>query len=196
MTSAVERAARAAHPYEEMAYQWLSVGNAATHIGAGAVGDLPEKLGFEEFLKKVKTIFGTTIRYTSPVGGVVSKVAVCGGSGSFLLGAAMASGADVFITADFKYHQFFDADGKISILDVGHFESEQFTIDLITDFIEKNFPKFAVLKLRSTQILYSTISMAKKAKELSVEDKLRTLYDLQIIDRRIDEIFTVNFLWK
>ena len=145
-TSTVERAARAAHPYEEMAYQWLSVGNAATHIGAGAVGDLPEKLGFEEFLKKVKTIFGTTIRYTSPVGGVVSKVAVCGGSGSFLLGAAMASGADVFITADFKYHQFFDADGKISILDVGHFESEQFTIDLITDFIEKNFPKFAVLK--------------------------------------------------
>jgi putative NIF3 family GTP cyclohydrolase 1 type 2 len=77
---------------------------------------------------------------------VVKKVAVCGGSGSFLLGAAMASGADVFITADYKYHQFFDADGKISILDVGHFESEQFTIDLIADFIEKNFPKFAVLK--------------------------------------------------
>tara|TARA_B100000925_G_scaffold208812_1_gene159057 strand:- start:7126 stop:8217 length:1092 start_codon:yes stop_codon:yes gene_type:complete len=144
--SAVESAARAVHPYEEMAYQWLSVGNAATHFGAGAVGDLPKKLGFEEFLKKVKTVFDTTIRYTSPVDGVVKKVAVCGGAGSFLLGAAMASGADVFITADFKYHQFFDADGKISILDVGHFESEQFTIDLIADFIEKNFPKFAVLK--------------------------------------------------
>ncbi len=144
--AAVERVARAAHPYEEMAYQWLAVGNTATHFGAGAVGELPEEIGFEDFLKKVKAVFGTTIRYTAPTGEVVKKVAVCGGSGSFLLGAAMASGADVFITADYKYHQFFDADGKISILDVGHFESEQFTIDLIADFIEKNFPKFAVLK--------------------------------------------------
>lgn len=143
---AVERAARAAHPYEEMAYQWLAVGNTATHFGAGAVGELPAELGFEDFLKKVKAAFGTTIRYTTPAGEIVKKVAVCGGSGSFLLGAAMASGADVFITADYKYHQFFDADRKISILDVGHFESEQFTIDLIADFIEKNFPKFAVLK--------------------------------------------------
>jgi dinuclear metal center YbgI/SA1388 family protein len=144
--SAVECAARSAHPYEEMAYQWLAVGNTATHFGAGAVGELPEEIGFEEFLKKVKAVFGTTIRYTEPAGEVVKKVAVCGGSGSFLLGAAMVLGADVFITADYKYHQFFDADGKISILDVGHFESEQFTIDLIADFIEKNFPKFAVLK--------------------------------------------------
>ncbi len=144
--SAVERAARAAHPYEEMAYHWLAVGNAATHFGAGAVGDLPQELSFEDFLKKVKSAFDTTIRYTAPAVDMVKKVAVCGGSGSFLLGAAMASGADVFITADYKYHQFLDADGKISILDVGHFESEQFTIDLIADFIEKNFPKFAVLK--------------------------------------------------
>ena len=144
--SAVERAARAAHPYEEMAYHWLAVGNAATHFGAGAVGDLPQELSFEDFLKKVKSAFDTTIRYTAPAVDMVKKVAVCGGSGSVLLGAAMASGADVFITADYKYHQFLDADGKISILDVGHFESEQFTIDLIADFIEKNFPKFAVLK--------------------------------------------------
>jgi len=146
--SAVERAARAAHPYEEMAYQWLSVGNTSTHFGAGAVGNLPGELGFEGFLKRVKSIFGTTIRYTASAGNVVKKVAVCGGSGSFLLSAAMAAEADVFITADYKYHQFFDADGKISILDVGHFESEQFTIDLIADFIEKNFPKFAVLKTK------------------------------------------------
>ena len=143
---AVENATRTAHPYEEMAYEWLAVENVATEYGAGAVGDLPEPMAFDAFLSAVKKAFGTTLKFTAPIGKTVEKVAVCGGSGSFLLGAAVASGADVFITADYKYHQFFDADGKISILDVGHFESEQFTINLIADFIEKNFPKFAVLK--------------------------------------------------
>jgi dinuclear metal center YbgI/SA1388 family protein len=143
---AVENAARKAHPYEEMAFEWLSIDNEATDYGAGAVGSYIEPKDFDAFLSQVKAAFGTTIKYTQPVGKTVQKVAVCGGSGSFLLGAAKASGADVFITADYKYHQFFDAEGKISILDVGHFESEQFTINLIADFIEKNFPKFAVLK--------------------------------------------------
>lgn len=144
--TAVERAARAAHPYEEMAYEWISVDNFATDYGAGAVGLLVEPMAFPDFLKHVKKVFGTTIKYTPPVSESVQKIAVCGGSGSFLLGAAKASGADVFLTADYKYHQFFDADGGIAILDVGHFESEQFTIDLIAEFIEKKFPKFAVLK--------------------------------------------------
>jgi len=143
---AVESAARTAHPYEEMAHEWISVENLATEFGAGAYGILDKPIDFEAFLKQVKKAFGTTIKYTAPAGKTVEKVAVCGGAGSFLLGAAMSAGADVFITADYKYHQFFDAEGKISILDVGHFESEQFTINLIADFIEKNFPKFAVLK--------------------------------------------------
>ena len=93
----------------------------------------------------MKTTFSTTIKYTKPTSENVRTVAVCGGSGSFLLGAAKAVKADVFLTADYKYHQFFDADGSLAILDVGHFESEQFTIGLIAEFIEKKFPKFAVL---------------------------------------------------
>ena len=76
----------------------------------------------------------------------IQKVAVCGGAGSFLLGEAIKQGADALVTADFKYHQFFDADGKILIADIGHFESEQFTIDLIYDKIIEKFPNFAVLK--------------------------------------------------
>lgn len=143
---AVERAARAAHPYEEMAYQWLAVENKATVYGAGAVGELDEAMDFNAFLAHTKKALGTTIKYTKPVGETVKRVAVCGGSGSFLLGAAMGSGSDVFITADYKYHQFFDADSKICIMDVGHFESEQFTIDLIADKLSELFPKFAVLK--------------------------------------------------
>lgn len=142
----VERAARAAHPYEEMAYEWLAVENVAPQYGAGAVGDLPKPVPFNEFLKLVKSTFGTTIKYTAPVAETVERVAVCGGSGSFLLGAAQGSGAQVFITADYKYHQFFDAENSISILDIGHFESEQFTIDLIAEMLSKKFPKFAVLK--------------------------------------------------
>ena len=143
--SAVEYAARTAHPYEEMAYEWINIANKATDYGAGALGKLKEEMAFGSFLKHVKSTFDTTIRYTKPVTNNVRTVAVCGGSGSFLLGAAKAAKADVFITADYKYHQFFDADDAITILDVGHFESEQFTIGLIAEFIEKKFPKFAVL---------------------------------------------------
>ena len=142
----VERAARAAHPYEEMAFEWLAIENNATLYGAGAVGEFKEPIDFKAFLNRVKTAFGTTLKYTAPHKTTIQRVAVCGGSGSFLLGAAKAVGADVFITADYKYHQFFDADGTISILDVGHFESEQFTIDLIADRLSEKFPKFAVLK--------------------------------------------------
>ena len=143
---AVEKAAREAHPYQEMAYEWLAVENVATHYGSGAVGELEHDMPFEEFLRHVKKTFDTTLKYTPAVKDTVKRVAVCGGSGSFLLGAAKASGADVFITSDYKYHQFFDADGGIAILDVGHFESEQFTIDLIADRLSEKFPKFAVLK--------------------------------------------------
>lgn len=143
---AVEKAARTAHPYEEMAYEWLAVENVATQYGAGAVGELAQEMKFDAFLALVKKAFGTTIKYTPAVKETVKRVAVCGGSGSFLLGAAKGSGADVFITADYKYHQFFDADGSLSIFDVGHFESEQFTIDLIADRLSEKFPKFAVLK--------------------------------------------------
>ncbi|HCP41155.1 MAG TPA: Nif3-like dinuclear metal center hexameric protein [Cryomorphaceae bacterium] len=143
---AIENAARNAHPYEEMAYEWFAVENASTQYGAGAVGELDQEMKFDAFLALVKKAFGTTLKYTPAVKETVKRVAVCGGSGSFLLGAAKGSGSDVFITADYKYHQFFDADGGISIFDVGHFESEQFTIDLIADRLSEKFPRFAVLK--------------------------------------------------
>ena len=74
----------------------------------------------------------------------IKKVALCGGAGSFLLKAARSAGADIFITGDFKYHEFFDAENQILIADIGHYESEQYTMDLIADFLRKNFPKFAV----------------------------------------------------
>ena len=86
----------------------------------------------------------TLIRHTRHTGKKIKKVAVCGGSGSFLLNHALAAGADAFITADFKYHEFFDADGKLVIADIGHFESEQFTSDLLIDIIREKFPNFAI----------------------------------------------------
>ena len=84
------------------------------------------------------------VRYTSLVKDKISTVAVCGGSGSFLLKDAIVSNADIFITADFKYHEFFDAENHIFIADIGHYESEQFTKDLIYDLLTENFTKFAV----------------------------------------------------
>ncbi|HTI60329.1 Nif3-like dinuclear metal center hexameric protein, partial [Mucilaginibacter sp.] len=84
------------------------------------------------------------IRHTTLTGKNVKKVAVCGGAGSFLLKHAIAAGADIFITADYKYHEFFDAEGKIVIADIGHFESEQFTQQLLYEIIRKKFPIFAV----------------------------------------------------
>jgi putative NIF3 family GTP cyclohydrolase 1 type 2 len=84
------------------------------------------------------------IRYTSLLPKKIKKVAVCGGSGSFLLKDAIAAGADAFITADFKYHDFFDAEDKLMICDIGHYESEQFTSNLLIDNIQEKFPNFAI----------------------------------------------------
>ena len=112
--------------------------------GAGVIGNLPQPLAESEFLGLVKDTFNAgVVRHTAMLGGDVQSVAVCGGSGSFLLSHAIANGADAFITADFKYHEFFDADGKILIADVGHYESEQFTIELIGELLSKNFTNFA-----------------------------------------------------
>ena len=113
-------------------------------IGAGAVGDLGEAMPVERFFSMLKSRMKTdTIRHTKWVHETVSKVAICGGSGSFLLEEAKRSGAEVFITGDYKYHQFFDADGEIIIADIGHFESEQFTIDLLCEQVNNNFSNFA-----------------------------------------------------
>lgn len=137
------------HPYEEVAYDVYPLENSNTKLGAGIFGELAFEMDEKEFLKFVKEKMKVkVIRHTRFLNKTISKIAVCGGSGSFLLPDAINKNADVFISADFKYHDFFDADGKILIADIGHFESEQFTIDLIHDLLIKKFPTFAVSKTK------------------------------------------------
>ena len=107
--------------------------------------ELKTPLSEMEFLQKLKTTFNADgIRYTNLLKKKIKKVAVCGGSGSFLLNNAIAQNADILVTSDFKYHQFFDANNQILIADIGHYESEQFTIDLIGDILMKKFTNFAI----------------------------------------------------
>ena len=135
-----------AHPYEEVAYDLIALDNYYSNVGSGMVGNLKKPVDGLTFLKSVKKSLKTDcIRYTAILDKPVERVAVCGGAGRFLLNSAIGAGADVFITGDFKYHDFFDADGKITVADVGHFESEQFTKDLLAEQISKKFPTFAAL---------------------------------------------------
>ena len=115
-----------------------------SNIGAGMIGKLPQEMGKDNFLALVKSeMKADCVKYTKWLTPNVLNIAVCGGSGSFLLDQAIAAGCDVFITSDFKYHQFFDADEKIVILDIGHYETEQFTIDLLVQIITDKFSNFA-----------------------------------------------------
>ena len=112
--------------------------------GAGVIGAMPESVTEGAFLAHLReTMKLQSFRHTQLTGRIVGKVAVCGGSGSFLLPKAIAAGAQVYVSADFKYHEFFDANGKILIADIGHYESERFTMDLIADLIRRKFPTFA-----------------------------------------------------
>ena len=147
------------HPYEEVAYEFIPLLNENQYLGAGMVGELPEALSADAFLALLKTNMNAqVVRYTTPPAHKINRVAVCGGSGSFLLKNAMAAQADAFVTADFKYHQFFDAEGKIMIADIGHFESEQFTVEIFKDLIKEKFPNFAVYlsKVNTNPINYYT----------------------------------------
>ena len=139
-----------AHPYEEVAYDLYELTNPNQQVGAGMIGELEMNMQEEEFLYHLKQkMRAHVIRHTAYTGRHVKRVAVCGGSGSFLLKQAIAAGADVFVTADFKYHEFFDADGKLVIADIGHFESEHFTQQLLYENIRKKFSNFA---LRLTEV--------------------------------------------
>lgn len=136
-----------AHPYEEVAYDLIPIKNSNRFEGAGMVGELPEAINELDFLRKIKNTFECgCVRYTDLINNPIKKVAVCGGAGSFLLKDAIAAKADVYITADMKYHEFFDAEGRILVMDIGHYESEQFTSDLIVAYLKEKFTKFAVLK--------------------------------------------------
>ncbi|MEN9570871.1 MAG: hypothetical protein RL172_2102 [Bacteroidota bacterium] len=136
-----------AHPYEEVAFDIYAIDNTVDAFGSGLMGELPNAMPEPDFLDFVKQQFGLQlVRHTALVGKPVTRVAICGGAGSFLTRAAVAAGADFYITADVKYHEFFDADKQLVLADIGHYESEQFTINLLFDILKEKFPTFAVQK--------------------------------------------------
>jgi dinuclear metal center YbgI/SA1388 family protein len=142
---AVLNAMRSVHPYEEVAHDIIALENKNQTEGSGMIGELETEMEELEFLKQLKNSFHCgAIRHTSLLNKKIKKVAFCGGSGSFLLEKAKAANADIFITGDFKYHEFFDAENEILIADIGHYESEQFTSNLIADILKKKFTTFAV----------------------------------------------------
>jgi len=139
------RALKNTHPYEEIAFDVYQLENQWAQLGSGMIGHLPETMEIADFLTKVKTTFGVPfLKYTLGGGKTIKKVAICGGSGRFLLKKAISAGADAYITADFKYHEYFDAQGKIVLADIGHYESEQFTPEIFYDVIRKKFSTFAI----------------------------------------------------
>ncbi len=152
LQQAIVSALRKSHPYEEVAYELIPLANTNEHQGAGMVGELAAPLPAKEFLALLKARLGTPcIRHTALPAGkdLIRKVAICGGAGSFLLSNAVGAGADAFVTGDFKYHEFFGADGKLLIADVGHWESEQYTTDLIIAQLRQKLPNFAAHPAKS-----------------------------------------------
>jgi len=136
-----------AHPYETVAYEIIKLENQHQEVGSGMIGRLPKTLDELSFLQMLKETFGLpSIRHTPLLNRPIRTVALCGGAGSFLTKAAIAAGADGYITADVKYHEFFDADKRLLLADIGHYESEQYTIALLAEFLQNKFHTFAVLK--------------------------------------------------
>ena len=133
------------HPYEEVAYEVVTLENTNQDIGMGMIGTLETEMDEEGFLLQVKSkMNASVIRHSQLLGKKVKKVAVLGGSGAFAIAAAKRAKADVFITSDIKYHQFYEAENELVIADIGHFETEQFTKDLLVDHLTKKIPNFAV----------------------------------------------------
>ncbi|CCH00242.1 protein of unknown function DUF34 [Fibrella aestuarina BUZ 2] len=146
LEGAAVRAMQQAHSYEVPAYDLYALNNTNQTVGSGAVGDLPESMDERTWLRHLKTSMGATVvRHTPLRDRPIRRVAVCGGAGSFLLGDALRAGADAFVTADYKYHEFFDAEGRLVICDIGHYESEVFTKDLIQQHLAQKFTTFAVI---------------------------------------------------
>ena len=142
---AVIRAMKENHSYEEVAHEIYPILNENQSEGAGMIGELPQEMDTIDFLTELKEKFNCgMIRHTKITSKTVKKIAYCGGSGSFLLGEAKKNKADLFITGDFKYHEFFDAENDIIIADIGHFESEQYTSHRIERILTEKFTNFAV----------------------------------------------------
>lgn len=132
------------HPYEEVAYEITTLENSNQQIGMGMIGDLESSMNEMEFLNFLKETMNTDcIRHSALIDKPIKRVAVLGGSGSFAIDAAKKSGADIFISADFKYHDFFQAENSILLADIGHYESEQFIKELLYSFLKKKMTNFA-----------------------------------------------------
>jgi len=138
-------AMKSAHPYEEIAYFLHSLENTNPYIGAGMVGKLSEPMTELDFLAHLKQAMNlVTFKHTNLLNKNIQKVAVCGGAGGFLLRDAIRAKADIFITSDYKYHEFFDTENQIIIADIGHYESEIYTTELLADFLKDEFPKLSI----------------------------------------------------
>lgn len=144
------------HPYEEVAYEIITIENSYQNVGMGIIGELSNPLGERDFLHYLKKTMKTDcIRHSDFINKKIKKVAVLGGSGSFAISAAKKAGADAYVSADFKYHDFFKAENNILLADIGHYESEQFTKNLIVDFLTKKISNFAIiLSEKSTNPIY------------------------------------------
>ena len=146
LESKVLKALFSNHPYEEVAYELYSLENTNQHIGMGMIGDLESPMEELDFLDLLKERFSTgCIRHSALLGKKVKKIAVLGGSGSFAIGNAKIAGADVYVTADLKYHDFYKAEGTLVLADIGHFESEQYTKNLLHTYLKKKFANFAIV---------------------------------------------------
>ena len=134
------------HPYEEVAYEITTLDNTNQYIGMGMIGELKIEMDEIECLKYIKQKMNTEcIRHSKLLNKSIKKIAVLGGSGSFAIGAAKAAGADLLVTADLKYHDFFSAENNIVLADIGHYESEQFTKSFLVDYLSKKITNFAVV---------------------------------------------------
>lgn len=133
------------HPYEEVAYDVYTLTNSITGAGTGCIGYLENEMTEKDFLGYLSDVFGAGgIRYSKPSGRIIRKVALCGGAGITFLNEAISGKSDAFVTGDIKYHNYFDADKRILLVDIGHFESEKFSTEILYHLIIKKFPKFAV----------------------------------------------------
>jgi dinuclear metal center YbgI/SA1388 family protein len=146
------------HPYEEVAYDIYPLENEFEKIGMGIIGKLDKPIGEKEFIQQLKnSLKAKVVRHTALKGNTIKTVAVCGGSGSFLITKAMSQHADIFISGDIKYHDFFIPEGRMIIADIGHYESEQFTKELLFNILKEKFTNFAVSisKVNTNPIQYS-----------------------------------------
>ncbi|MBX2923680.1 MAG: Nif3-like dinuclear metal center hexameric protein [Chitinophagaceae bacterium] len=146
-----------AHPYEEPAYDIVLLENSHARVGSGVTGLLPAPCEATYFLENLKKTFNLpVIRHTALTNKTIQTVSLCGGAGSFLISNALHVKSDIYITSDIKYHEFFEADSRMILADIGHYESEQYTIDLLYDILQEKFPTFAVLKtaVNTNPVLY------------------------------------------